>query len=90
MFTTAALFGLNLLDTIKPKGEVRVEKYITDRVPMLELVQPTTLPTIQRKPKARPAPRRKHVCEYTRENIWGAFVFGLILGAFTLWCATHI
>lgn len=91
MFKTAALAALVLLDDLKPKPESRAEKYITDRVPMLSVVADGFVPAhIPKKaPKAR-KPRKRHVCEYSRSDIWATFTLGVILGAFALHLINHI
>lgn len=105
MFKTAALAALVLLDDLKPKPDSRAEKYITDRVPMLELV-PDKCPhgvwagercfkceaAAPKKPRvAKPRkPRKRHICEYSRSDLWATFVLGAILGAFALHVLTHI
>jgi hypothetical protein len=89
MLGTIALTALNLLDDIKPKPESRVERYITDRVPMLEVVpddaQEWTPPVVkERKAPVARKPRKKHVCTWTDRDVWGAclavFAFGLFIG----------
>lgn len=89
MLGTIALTALNLLDDIKPKPESRVERYITDRVPMLEVVpedtQDWTPPVVkERKAPVARKPRKKHVCTWTDRDVWGAcaavFIFGLFIG----------
>lgn len=91
MFKTAALAALVLLDDLKPKPVPRAEKYITDRVPMLSVVADDFVPAhIPKKaPKVR-KPRVKHVCEYTRYDLWATFTLGVTLGAFALYLITHI
>jgi hypothetical protein len=92
MFKTAALAALVLLDDLKPKPESRAEKYITDRVPMLSVVADDFEPVIPKNPRVVKSrkPRKRHVCEYGRSDIWATFVFGAILGAFALHVLTHI
>lgn len=92
MFKTAALAALVLLDDLVPKHESRAEKYITDRVPMLTVVDDTFEPVIPKNPRVGKSrkPRKRHVCEYSRSDIWATFAFGAILGAFVLHVITHI
>lgn len=84
MYSTLALSALNLLDSLKPKDIPRVEEYITDRVPMLELV-PDLQTETPKVVKAR-KPRKKHVCLWTDQEVWGAVIFAFLLGAFIMYC----
>jgi hypothetical protein len=83
MFSTLALSALNLIDSVKPRDIPRVEEYITDRVPMLEVVPdlPTETPKV-----ARRKPRKKHVCTWTDQDVWGAVITIFIIGLFIGHC----
>jgi hypothetical protein len=85
MLGTIALTALNLLDDIKPKPESRVERYITDRVPMLEVVPDDAqdwTPPIPKNPRVVKSrkPRKKHVCYWTDRDVWGACTFVFLVG----------
>lgn len=83
MLKTAVLAGLVLLDDIKPKPIntiSRVEKYITEPVPMLEIVPEP----VKVKPKRKP--RTKHICNWTDDVVWAVFTLGALLGAFIMYC----
>lgn len=84
MIQTAAIMALNLLDDIKPRPIPRAEVYISQRVPMLELVQPGKVTPVKATAK-KPARRKKHVCEYGRSDIWATFALGLGLGSFLMY-----
>lgn len=87
MFSTLALSALNLLDSVKPREASRVEEYITDRVPMLELVPDLQTETPKAVIKKTPRkPRRKHVCTWTDQDVWGAVIAVFIIGLFIGHC----
>jgi hypothetical protein len=79
MFKTAALAALVLLDDLKPKAESRAERYITGRVPMLEVVTDDYVPPVDppkeiKRPRKKPTVRRKrHICEFTHRDLWATF-----------------
>jgi hypothetical protein len=64
---------------------VTIQKPKQAAVAVTEFVHNTTpLPDISAvfKPKPKRATRRRHICPYSREDIWGAFLVGLLLGGF--------
>lgn len=90
MWKNVALGALVLLDDLVPKTESRAEKYITDRVPMLSVVDDEFEPVIPKPRKPTRKLRKKHVCEYGRSDLWACFILGFISGGFVLYIITHI
>jgi hypothetical protein len=35
--------------------------------------------------KRHRAPRKKHICRYSEEDLWGAFLFGVVFTAFLMY-----
>jgi hypothetical protein len=81
MIKGAVIATLGLLELVTIQKPKQIASTVT------EFVHNTTpLPLLPEalKPKAKRAVRRKHVCPYSREDIWGAFLVGMLLGAFII------
>jgi hypothetical protein len=75
----------------------RAPKRTVVQIPQPRRYETTPLPHISEqlaklKPKPKTpvvkkhrAPRKKHVCTYSHGDLWGAFVFGLLLGGFLVY-----
>jgi hypothetical protein len=74
--TLAALGVLELVTIQKPKqAAIAVQEFVHNTTPLPDI-------SAVFKPKPKRAVRRKHECPYSREDIWGAFLVGLLLGGF--------
>lgn len=59
-----ALFVTDVLAS----GKTTVKRHITEPIPILQQV------------RKKPTRRRKHVCQWTDEEVWGAVIFALLVG----------
>lgn len=76
MLKQAAWAALSLLDMVGFQSKpVQLRKYDT-----------TPLPLISFEPKKPRAPRKKHICTWTDQEVWGAAIFAFLLGAFVMYC----
>lgn len=77
MIRAVALTALGVLELVtiqKPKqAATAVQEFVHQTKPF---------PAIAEAIKPKKAPRRKHACPYSREDIWGSFLVGLLLGGF--------
>lgn len=81
MLKTAALAALVVLDDLLPKPVPRAETYVSKRVPMLTVVDDEP-PMKLKKSATRPRkPRKRHVCYWADDQVWGVFILGFIFGA---------
>lgn len=88
MLKAATIAAIGLLNFVSPKRPAvkKPQRYDTKPYPgisesLAKFKPEPKKPAIVKKHRA---PRKKHICEYTRHDIWGAFIFGLLLGGFII------
>lgn len=69
MFKQAAWAAISLMELVGQPA--KLIKHDTAPLPVLTLVQES---------KKRRASRKKHICHWTDQEVWGAVLFALIVG----------
>jgi hypothetical protein len=83
--TLAALGLLTLVSPAKPMPRVPVQRRV-DTIPLPHIADQLAKAE-PKKPVAKRhrAPRKKHICRYEEQDLWGAFLFGVVFTAFLMY-----